>query len=126
MFNPTCAEEIVKTALIIQQDIIILKILERLLSRHGYVCKAIRSLTELSIEDQGRNFDYIISDILFDGIAPLDFVFQIQEIILHRELIIVTNMGQIKVQQEIMDSNNVKGFFAVPFDMDEIETLVAC
>ena len=115
-----------KTALIIQQDIIILKILERLLRQHSYECKAIRSLAELNIEDQGKNFDYIISDILFDGIAPLDFVFQIQEIILHKSLIIVTNMGQQKVQKEIMDSNNVNGFFAVPFDMDEIENLVAC
>lgn len=115
-----------KTALIIQQDIIILKILERMLKLHSYECKAIRTLSELSIEDQAKNFDYIISDILFDGIAPLDFVFQIREIILHKALIIVTNMGQQKVQQEIMESNNVQGFFAVPMDMDEIEKLIAC
>lgn len=115
-----------KTALIIQQDVIILKILERLLMLHGYECKAIRTLSELSIEDQARNYDYIISDILFDGIAPLDFVFQIREIILHKALLIVTSMGQQKVQQEIMDSNNVKGFFAVPMDMDEIENMISC
>ena len=97
-----------------------------MLKQHNFECKAIRTLAELSIEDQAQNFDYIISDILFDGIAPLDFVFQIREIILHKALIIVTNMGQQKVQQEIMESNNVEGFFAVPMDMDEIEKIVAC
>lgn len=96
-----------------------------MLKQHSYECKAIRTLAELSIEDQAHNFDFIISDILFDGIAPLDFVYQIQEIILHKSLIIVTNMGQQKVQQEIMDSNNVEGFFAVPLDMSEIEKIVA-
>jgi hypothetical protein len=34
-------------------------------------------------------------------------------------------MGQRKVQQEILSSGNVKGFFAVPFDMDNLQTLVA-
>jgi DNA-binding NtrC family response regulator len=91
----------------------------------GYQCKAIRSLEELSIDDQQKNFNVIISDILFDGIAPLNFVFQISEVILHKELIIVTKMGQRKVQQEILSSGNVKGFFAVPFDMDNLQTLVA-
>lgn len=91
---------------------------------HNYDCKSIRSLSELEIEDQAKNFDFIISDILFDGIAPLDFVFQVKEIIMHKFLLIVTNMGQKKVQQEIMESNNVNGFFAVPFDMDEIEKLI--
>jgi len=54
-----------------------------------YECRAIRSINDLDIEDQSSNFDVIISDILFEGIAPLDFVFQIQEIILHKSLIIV-------------------------------------
>lgn len=92
---------------------------------HKYHCKAIRSLEELGIEDQQENFDIIISDILFDGIAPLDFVFQIKEIILHRSLVIVTSMGQQKVRQEILSSGNVSGFFAVPFDMKHIQNLVA-
>ena len=113
-----------KSVLIIQQDIIILKLLERLLTLHKYDCRAIRSLSELEIEDQARNFDFIISDILFDGIAPLDFVFQVKEIILHKFLLIVTNMGQQKIEQEIMASNNVNGFFAVPFDLDEIEKMI--
>lgn len=90
----------------------------------GYQCKAIRSLEDLNIEDQQSNFQVIISDILFDGIAPLDFVFQITEVILHKDLIIVTNMGQAKVQQEVLSSGNVKGFFAVPFDLDNLQTLL--
>lgn len=114
-----------KSVLIIQEDLVILKILQRLMQLHGYECKAKRSLKELNIEDQTSNFDVIISDILFDGIAPLDFVFQIKEIILHKSLIIVTHMGQPKVEQEVLASNNVNGFFAVPFDLDEIDKLIA-
>lgn len=113
-----------RKALVIQEDIIILKILERLILSNSYDCKAIRTLSDLNIEDQVINFDIIISDILFDGIAPLDFIFQIQEIILHKSLIIVTNMGQNKVRNEILSSNRVDGFFSVPLDMDEIQRLI--
>ncbi len=114
-----------KKALIIQEDIIILKIMERLMLLNSYDCKAIRTISDLSIEDQTENFDIIISEILFDGIAPLDFVFQIQEIILHKSLIIVTNMGQDRIKNEILDTNKVQGFFAVPFDLDRIQNLIA-
>ena len=114
-----------RKALVIQEDLIILKILERLVSLNHYECRAIRSINDLNIEDQSENFDVIISDILFEGIAPLDFVFQIQEIILHKSLIIVSNMGQKKIQEEILASNYVSGFFAIPLDMDDIQKLIA-
>jgi len=114
-----------KKALVIQEDIIILNILERLVTLNHYECRAIRSLNDLNIEDQQVNFDIIISDILFDGISPLDFVFQIQEIILHKSLIIVTNMGQLNVRLEVLASKNVDGFFAVPLNMNLIEKLIA-
>lgn len=91
----------------------------------NYDCKGIRSLNDLNIEDQSSNFDVIVSDILFDGIAPLDFVFQIQEIILHKDLIILTNMGQEKIKKEVLATKNVKGFFAIPFDLDHIQKLIA-
>lgn len=114
-----------RKALVIQEDIIILKILERLVILNQYECRAIRSINDLEIEDQSENFDIIISDILFEGIAPLDFVFQIQEIILHKSLIIVTNMGQYKIEKDILASKNVSGFFAIPLDMDHIQKLIA-
>jgi len=114
-----------RKALVIQEDIIILKIIERLVILNHYECRAIRSINDLEIEDQSANFDIIISDILFDGIAPLDFVFQIQEIILHKSLIIVTNMGQNKIEKEMLASQNVTGFFPIPVDMDQIQNLIA-
>lgn len=114
-----------KKALVIQEDLIILRILEQLMKISNYDCKGIRSLNDLNIEDQSSNFDVIVSDILFDGIAPLDFVFQIQEIILHKDLIILTNMGQEKIKKEVLATKNVKGFFAIPFDLDHIQKLIA-
>src|SRR5690606_2746422 len=99
--------------------------MERLMQLNSYDCKAIRNVSDLEIEDQTQNFDVIISEILFDGIAPLDFVYQIQEIILHKSLIIVTNMGQERIKNEILNTNKVAGFFAVPFDLDRIQKLIA-
>lgn len=113
-----------RKVLVIQEDIIILKILERLVRLNDYDCKAIRSLDELNIDDQQTNFEFIITDILFEGIAPLEFVAQVQEILLHRNLIIVTNMGQDKIKQEIFALRGITGFYAVPIDLDEIEAII--
>lgn len=101
-----------------------LKVLERMILNREYRCKAIRSLNQLDIEDQDVNFDIIISDILFDGIAPLDYVYQIKEIIPHKSLLIITSMGQKKVRQNILEMGNVSGFFAVPFNFDKVEQML--
>lgn len=113
-----------RKVLVIQEDIVIRKILERLVSLNNFKCKAISSIDELSIEDQRTNYDFIISDILFEGIAPLEFVAQIQEILLHKNLLIVTNMGQDKTKQEIFALRGITGFYAVPIDLDEIEATI--
>lgn len=113
-----------RKVLVIQEDMIILKILERLVRLNNFECKAIRSLDDLSIEDQQTNFDFIITDILFEGIAPLEFVAQVQEVLLHKNLLIVTNMGQDKVKQEIFALRGITGFYAVPIDLDEIEAII--
>ena len=113
-----------RKVLVIQEDIIILKILERLVKLNNFECKAIRSLDDLSIEDQQTNFDFIITDILFEGIAPLEFVAQVQEVLLHKNLLIVTNMGQDKIKQEIFALRGITGFYAVPIDLDEIEAII--
>lgn len=95
------------------------------MSSHHYECKAIRALDELDIEDQDENFDLIVSDILFDGIAPLDYVYQLKEIIRHKTLLIITSMGQKKVRQEILDMGHVAAFFAVPFNFDRVEKILS-
>ena len=113
-----------KKVLVIQEDIIILKILEKMVTKNQFKCRAIPSLDQLDIEDQQENYDFIISGILFEGIAPLEFVAQVQEVIMHKNLLIVTNMGQDKTKQEIFALKGVSGFFAVPLDLDEIEAII--
>lgn len=114
-----------KKALLIQEDIIILKILEKLLQSKAFSCRALSSLSQLNIEDQTVDFDIIITDILFDGIGPMDFITQVQEIILHKSLLVVTSMGQKKVKKEILSLNGISGFFSVPLDLDTIESNLA-
>lgn len=113
-----------RKVLVIQEDLIILKILDRLVRLNNFDCKAIRSLDSLTIEDQQTNFDFIITDILFEGIAPLEFVAQVQEVIPHRNLLIVTNMGQDKIKKEIFALSGITGFYAVPIDLDDIEATI--
>ncbi len=113
-----------KKVLVIQEDIIIRKILERMVKVNDFDCRTIQSLDDLNIEDQTVNFDLIITDILFEGIAPLEFVAQVKEIILHKNFMVVTNMGQDKIKKEIFDLKGVSGFFAVPLDLDEIQTII--
>ena len=113
-----------RKVLVIQEDLIILKILDRLVQLNNFECKAIRSLDSLNIEDQQTNFDFIITDILFEGIAPLEFVAQVQEIIPHKNLLIVTNMGQDKIKKEIFALSGITGFYAVPIDLDDIEATI--
>lgn len=113
-----------KEVLVIQEDLIILKILERMVSSNGFECRSVRSLEELNIEDQQSNFKFIITDILFEGIAPLEFVNQVKEVILHENLLIVTNMGQDKIKKEIFALQGISGFYGVPLDLDEIEALI--
>lgn len=113
-----------KSALIIQQDLILLKVLERMILSKQYQCKAIRALDELDMEDQTRNFDLIISDILFDGIAPLDFVYQLKEIISHKSLLIITSMGQKEIRQQVLTMGHVTDFLSVPFNFQEVEEIL--
>ncbi|WP_405199187.1 response regulator [Christiangramia sp. LLG6405-1] len=113
-----------RKVLVIQEDIIILKILERLVTVNHFDCKAIRSLDALTIEDQESDFEFIITDILFEGIAPLEFIAQVQEIIPHKNLLVVTNMGQDKIKKEIFALKDITGFYAVPIDLDEIESTI--
>jgi two-component system, OmpR family, lantibiotic biosynthesis response regulator NisR/SpaR len=113
-----------RKVLVIQEDIIILKILERLVRLNNFECRAIRSLNDLDIEDQEINYDFIITDILFEGIAPLEFVEQVQEVLLHKNLLIVTNMGQDKIKKEIFALRGITGFYAVPIDLDDIEAII--
>ncbi|GAB2775214.1 hypothetical protein GCM10010465_22040 [Actinomadura fibrosa] len=89
-----------------------------------FECTSIRNLEELDIESQ-NSFDVVITDLLFEGVAPRDFVFHIGEVILHSSLIIITSMGQAEVEQEIFEQKEVRGFFSVPLDFAQIEKLVA-
>lgn len=109
------------SVLIIQEDIILRKILERLVLSLRFSCEALPSLYDLDLTEQKGDFDVVVTDILFDGMSPLDFAVQIQEAIRLKHLLIVTNMGQENIKREILGIKGVDGFFGVPFDLEEIE-----
>jgi len=111
-----------RTALVIQEDLIMRKILKKLLTSRGYSCVALASLYDLEFSKIEQGLDVVITDILFEGIGPLDFAVQIQEAIPHKNLIIITYMGQERVKKDLMKIEGVKGFYGIPFDLKEIET----
>jgi len=57
-----------RKALVIQADIIILKILERLVILNQYECKAIRSINDLEIEDQSENLILLFRTFFLMGL----------------------------------------------------------
>lgn len=111
-----------KTALIIQEDIIMRRILERLVEMSGFSVKACRSIDDLSEKEQEVLFDLVISDILFnDGISSFDFAFRLENEISSKQLFIVTKMGQEVIRQNFLSMDRVDRFFGVPFDLDLLE-----
>lgn len=110
-----------RSALVIQGDIIIRKILERLVLSVGFSCSALSSLYDLDITELEKDYDVVITDILFDGVGPHDFAVHIREAIPLKYLLIVTNMGQDIIRKDMLSIEGVNGFFGVPFDLDEIE-----
>lgn len=113
--------EMDRTALVIQEDLITRKILKKLVTSQGFSCMALASLNDLDFFEVEHGLDVVITDILFDGIGPLDFAVQIQEAIPQKNLLIVTHMGQERIRKDLMKIKGVSGFFGVPFDLDQIE-----
>lgn len=110
-----------RTALVIQEDIIMRKILQQLVSSLNFSCTALASLYELDFTKIQQGLDVVITDILFEGVGPRDFAVQILEAIPQKNLIIVTNMGQDRIKRDLLKIEGVSGFYGVPFDLDEIE-----
>lgn len=111
-----------RTALVIQEDLIMRKILKKLLVSRGYSCLALASLYELEFSQIEEGLDVVITDILFDGVGPLDFAVQIQEAIPQKNLIIVTYMGQERIEKDLMNIKGVTGFYGIPLDLEKIES----
>lgn len=110
-----------KNALIIQEDLILRKILERLVTSVGFSCVALSSLYEFDITEVKDAIHIVITDILFEGIGPLDYPVQLEEAIPLENLMIVTYMGQESIKNEVMGIKNVLGFYDIPFDLDDIQ-----
>lgn len=110
-----------KRVLIIQEDIVFRRILERLAASLNFEVLALESLFQLDIQGYSSEFDAVITDILFEGVGPLDFPHQIQEVVAHKHLFIVTNMGQDFIKKKILAIEGVSGFYGIPFDLDELE-----
>ncbi len=112
----------VKTALIIQEDIIMRRILERLVKASGFSVQICSSIDDLALHEQNTEYDLVISDILFDdGISSFDFAFRLGNEISSKLLFIVTKMGQEVIRQNFLNMERVDRFFGIPFDLDELE-----
>lgn len=111
-----------KQALVIQEDLIMQKILMRLVMSLGFDCHASSSIDELTAAEKSYIFDLVISDILFDdGISSFDYAFRLGEEIRSKHLYIVTRMGQEIIRQNFLNTKGVNGFFGIPFDLDVLE-----
>lgn len=81
-------------ALLIQEDVTLRSIISHLLIRKGYDCRAVASLQNLDLA-QNQEYTLVISDLLFRGIRPEEYVLQLQERLTYEKLFIITMLGHL-------------------------------
>lgn len=107
-------------ALLIQEDLTLRSIIAHLLLRKGYDCKAVASLEDLGTTEP-TNYKLVISDLLFAGIRPEEYVLQLQDRLTYERLFIITMLGQAKVKRGIYKLVDVDGYYDYPIDLSEFE-----
>lgn len=107
-------------ALLIQEDVTLRSIISHLLLRKGYECHAATSLGSLDITDN-QKYQVVISDVLFHGIRPEEYVLKLQQRLTYEKLFIITMLGQAKVKRGIYKLIDVDGYYDYPIDLSELE-----
>ncbi|HSP12963.1 MAG TPA: hypothetical protein VLO29_10600 [Salegentibacter sp.] len=99
-------------------------IIERMFLANSYSCISLSSLEKIKPEDAGLHFQFIISDLLFRGVSPMEYVIQLQEALKYEKIFIVTILGQEKMKRSISRLTQVNAYYEFPVDLDEMEAQI--
>ncbi|MEC3967095.1 response regulator [Flagellimonas halotolerans] len=110
-----------KRVLVLQGDLVMRKILERMFHTKGYDCHCLASLAEFKDKDVQSHFHVVVTDLLFRGISPQEYVLKLNGSIKYDKLFVVTMLGQEKIKRSISRLTTIDGYFDYPVDLKEIE-----
>ncbi len=106
--------------LVLQENIVMNRILERHLQSKGFQCIALNSLDAVKAINFHPKYDLVVTDILFHGIHSLDFIREITSLVQYQRFIVVTALGQEKVKRQIMKFNKIDQYLDYPVDLELI------
>lgn len=107
--------------LVIQEDLVMRKIMERMFLQKGYNCFCLASLMDFKPMEMDPQFAIVVTDLIFHGIRPEEYVLNLKDAIKYDKLFIVTMLGQDKVKRSILRLTEINGYFDYPVDLKKIE-----
>ncbi len=107
-----------RKVLVVQENIVVNKILKSSFRHRGDLCTAMYSLDAVMAKTFHPVYDIVITDLLFKGIRSVDFIKELTSVVSYHQLVIVTSLGQSKVKREIMESVKIDGYYDFPVDLD--------
>lgn len=112
------------TVLIIQEDLILRQIIERMFLANDYSCISLSSLEQIKPEDTEHHYRFVVSDLLFQGVSPMEYVNQLREALNYEKIFIVTILGQEKMKRSISRLTQVNAYYEFPVDLEEMEAQI--
>ena len=104
--------------MLIQENIVMNRILERHLQSKGYHCIALHSLDALKAINFHPKYHLVVTDLLFHGIHYLDFIRELNSLVRYQQFIVVTLLGQEKVKRQVMKLNKIDKYLDYPVDLE--------
>lgn len=110
--------------LVLQEDLIMRCIIERMFLVNDYKCVSLNSIENISLADKRLHYQFVVSDLLFKGISPMEYVTKLQEALYYEKIFIVTILGQEKMKRSISRLTEVNAYYEFPVDLDEIKAQI--
>ncbi|WP_081209343.1 hypothetical protein [Salegentibacter sediminis] len=110
--------------LLIQEDLIVRRIIERMFLVNEYNCTSLSSLEQIKPEDISHHYKFVISDLVFRGVSPMEYVIHLQEVLKYEKIIIVSILGQEKMKRNVSRLTEVNAYYKFPVDLEDIEAQI--
>lgn len=109
--------------LVVDDEPIVGKSLQRLLSKAGYAVKAF-SDSRAAVEELGKmHFDFIITDLMMDGFDGMQILEIVKEKCPDTKVIIITGFAEELTAEDALQ-RGAFAFFQKPFKIDDIKQVI--
>lgn len=109
--------------LVVDDEPIVGKSLQRLLSKAGYAVEAF-SDSRAAVEELGKmHFDFIITDLMMDGFDGMQILEIVKEKCPDTKVIIITGFAEELTAEDALE-RGAFAFFQKPFKIDDIKQVI--